>query len=148
MLSIFPALAALIAIYGLVADPATVQRQIGEIQGIIPSEAQNLIANYLKSIVSSSSSKLGIGLLVSTLIAIWGARAGTVSLMDALNLTYEEQEKRGSLHDQAVAIGMTLAAVAFAIIALLLIAAIPAAVQLLPLGHSVKILAMIIRWQC
>ena len=66
--------------------------------------------------------------------------------MDALNLTYEEQEKRGSLHDQAVAIGMTLAAVAFAIIALLLIAAIPAAVQLLPLGHSVKILAMIIRW--
>src|SRR5689334_6612220 len=54
MLSIFPAFAALIAIYGLVADPATVQRQISEIQGIIPSEAQNLIANYLKSIVSSS----------------------------------------------------------------------------------------------
>jgi membrane protein len=76
MWSIFPALAALIAIYGLVADPGTVQGQIGEIQGIIPAEAQNLIANYLKSILSSSSSDLDIGLIVRTLMALWGARLG------------------------------------------------------------------------
>jgi membrane protein len=146
MLSIFPALAALIAIYGLLADPATVQHQISEVQGLIPAEAQNLIASYLRSITGSSSSKLGIGLLVSTLIALWGARAGIVSLMEALNVTYEEQEKRGFLHYQAFAIGMTVAAIVFGIIALLLIAAIPAITELLPLGHLAKILGIVIPW--
>ena len=146
MLSIFPALAALIAIYGLLADPATVQHQISQIQGLIPAEAQNLIASYLKSLTGSSSSKLGIGLIVSTFVALWGARAGTVSLMEALNVTYEEDEKRGFLHYQAFAIGMTVAAIVFGIIALLLIAAIPAIIDLLPLGHLVKILGIAIPW--
>lgn len=146
MLSIFPAFAALIAIYGLVADPATVQRQISEIQGLIPAEVQTLIANYLRSLVSSSSSKLGIGLIISTLIALWGARAGTVTVMQALNVAYEEQEKRGFLRYQLVAIGMTLAAVAFAIAALVLIAAIPAPIKLLPLGYDITLLGIIIPW--
>src|SRR5690348_5264588 len=69
MLSIFPALAAVIAVYGLLADPATVQHEINAIQGIIPDEAQKLIETYLKSLVSTSSSKLGLGLVVSVLIA-------------------------------------------------------------------------------
>src|SRR5207249_11363271 len=49
MLSIFPALAALVALYGLIADPATVQHQIHAIQGLIPGEAQKLIESYLTS---------------------------------------------------------------------------------------------------
>lgn len=53
ILSLFLALAVLVAIYGLFADPATVQHQINTIGGLIPSEAQKLIADYLKSIASS-----------------------------------------------------------------------------------------------
>ena len=146
MLSVFPALAALGAIYGLLADPATVQRQINEIHGILPVEAQNVIATYLKTIVSSSSSKLGISLIVSVLIAFWSARARTVSLMQALNVTYEEEEKRGTIRFQVVAMGMTVAAVLFGIIALTLVAAIPAAVELLPFSRNLKILGVIAPW--
>jgi membrane protein len=93
MLSIFPALVALVAIYRLLADPATVQHQINAIHGIIPGEAQKLTATYLKSIVTSSSSKLRVGLVISGLIAIWSARASTVTVIEALNMTYEEDEK-------------------------------------------------------
>jgi membrane protein len=146
MLSVFPALAALIALYGLAADPATVQRQINDIQGIIPGEAQKLIATYLKSIVSSSSSKLGISLIASVLIAFWSARAGAVSLMQALNITYEEEEKRGTIRFQAIAILMTVTAVLFAIVALTLVAAVPAAVQFLPFSKNLKIIGVIAPW--
>src|SRR5262249_44331752 len=90
MLSIFPALAALVALYGLVADPATVQHQINAVHGLIPGEAQTILENYLKSIVSSNSSKLGISLIVSIAITLWSARAGIVSLIQALNIVYEE----------------------------------------------------------
>lgn len=148
MLAIFPALAALVAIYGLLSDsdPATVQRQISEIRGVIPGEAQNLIATYLKSVVSSGSSKLGISLIGGVLIALWSARAGTVSLIQALNITYEEPEKRGVIRFEAGALGMTVAAILFAIVALLLIAAIPAAMQLLPFGGNLKFIGYVAPW--
>jgi membrane protein len=118
MLAIFPALAVLIAIYGLLADPATVQRQISGISGVIPAEAQKLIATYLTSLVSAGSSKLGISLVVGLLVALWSARAGTVSLIQALNVTYEEPEKRGVIRFEALALAMTVAAILFAIIIL------------------------------
>jgi len=146
MLSIFPALAALVAIFGLFADPATVQHEMGAIQGLIPGEAQNLIATYLKSLVSSSSSRLGISLLVSVLIALWSARAGTVSLIQALNVTYEEPEKRGTLRFEAVALALTVAGIVFAIVALLLIAAIPAVVDFLSLSKGLKVVGVLLPW--
>ena len=146
MLSVFPALAALVAIYGLIADPGTVQQQIHAIHGLIPGEAQKVIETYLKSIVSSNSSKLGIGLIVSVLIALWSARAGTVSLIQALNITYEEPEKRGVIRFQALAIGMTVAAIASAIIALTLVAALPAAMHFLPFSAYAKIAGYVVTW--
>lgn len=146
MLSIFPALAAAIAIYGLLADPASVQREINAIHGIIPGEAQKLIETYLKSLVSTSSSKLGVGLVVSVLIALWSARSGTVTLIQALNLAYEENEKRGVVRFQVVALGMTIAAIVFAFVALTLIAVLPPAMRFLPIGENLKVIGVVIPW--
>lgn len=69
-----------------------------------------------------------------------------MTVMEALNITYEEEEKRGILKFQVVAFGMTLAAIAFAIVALVLIAAIPALVEYLPFGKFVKIAGIILPW--
>ena len=146
MLAIFPALAALVAIYGLFADPATVQHVINSIHGLIPVQAQNLIAAYLRSLLHSSPSKLGISLLISVLIALWSARAGTVTLIQALNITYEESEKRGTLTFEAIALMMTCAGILFAALALLLVAAIPAVAEFLSLTKSLRILGFILPW--
>ena len=146
MLSIFPALAAVIAIYGLLADPATVQHEINAVHGIVPGEAQKLIETYLKSLVSTSSSKLGVGLVVSVAIALWSARSGIVTLIEALNMAYEEREKRGVVRFQALAIAMTIAAIVFAFIALTLIAVLPPAMRFLPIGENLKVIGFIIPW--
>jgi membrane protein len=146
MLSLFPALAALVAIYGLIADPATVQQQIHAIHGIIPGEAQQVIETYLKSIVTSNLSKLGMGVIVGMLIALWSARAGTVSLIQALNITYEESEKRGFIRYQAVAIGLTIAAIIAVIIALTLVAAVPAVMHFLPFSNYAKTAGYAVTW--
>jgi membrane protein len=146
MLSIFPALAVLVAIYGLIADPATVQHEINTVGRLIPGEAQDLIVAYLKSLASSSSSRLGISLLISLLIALWSARAGTVTVIEALNITYGESEKRSTLKFEAVALAMTVAGILFAILALLLVAAIPATVEFLSLSKGWKIIGFILPW--
>jgi membrane protein len=146
ILSIFPALAVLIAIYGLFADPATVQHEINTIGGLIPGEAQSLIVAYLKSLASYKSSRLGISLLISLLIALWTARAGTVTVIEALNITYEEAEKRSALKFEAVALAMTVVGILFAIVALLLVAAIPATIEFLSLSKGWKIIGFILPW--
>jgi membrane protein len=146
MLAIFPALAALVAIYGLIANPATVQHEINAIHGLIPGEAQNLIATYLKSISTSSSSKLGIGLVVSVLVALWSARSGTVTLIEALNITYEEKEKRGVIRYELIALGMTAAAILFGIVALTLVAAVPATISLLSISGVWKTAGYFLPW--
>src|ERR1700730_10437051 len=73
-LAIPSAIAALIALYGLAFDPGDVQRQVQSMQGLLPGEVVNLLSDQLQSLTSRPASTLGVGLIVSVLIALWSAR--------------------------------------------------------------------------
>jgi len=60
-LAIFPALIAAVTLYGLVADPATVAQQVGDLAASLPREAQPLITDQLASAASGGGGALGIG---------------------------------------------------------------------------------------
>src|SRR5271165_7081827 len=47
----FPTLTAVVSLYGLVADPTMVERQITAMQGVLPPEAVKLIATWLQALV-------------------------------------------------------------------------------------------------
>ena len=97
LLSIFPGMSTLISIYGLVADPATIETQLNSLSGVLPQEALKLLSDQLHALVAAPRDKLGLGLLVSLLIALWSATSGTGSLMQALTVAYEDRENRGIL---------------------------------------------------
>jgi len=145
-LAIPSALTSLVSLYGLVFNPDDVQRQIHAAQGILPGETINLISDQLQNITTGSSAKLGIGFAISLFLALWSARAGTSSSIAALNIVYGEQEKRNVIWFQVIALGLTLGVVLFAVVALALIAILPAIIDLLPLGSFGKTLTAIIRW--
>ncbi len=145
-LAIPSALTALVALYGLVFDPGDVQRQVSSMQGIVPGEASKLISDQLNTVAASSRSKLGIGLAIAILVALWGARSGMSTLITALNISYMQQEKRGFIRFQATALGLTAGGIAFAVLALALIAVLPAIIGFLPLGSLGKTLAAVLRW--
>jgi membrane protein len=140
------ALTSLVSLYGLVFNPANVQRQIEGMEGVLPGESVKLISDQLQNIATGSNSKLGIGLIVSLLIALWSARSGTSSMITALNISYGEPEKRSFIRFQAVALGLTAGVVLFAVVALALVAVLPAIIDLLPFGSFGKTIAAIIRW--
>ncbi len=116
-LAIPSALAALVALYGLVFNPAAVGNQIDEMKGIIPSEAIGIVSNILTSITMSSSSKLGTAFIISMLLALWSIRSGTASLMTAVNVAYEEQEKRGFIRFNLHAMALTVSATVYTVLA-------------------------------
>lgn len=125
-LAMFPALIAAVMLYGLVRDPADVQRQIESLSDTLPADASSLVSTQLEAITSTSSGSLGIGLLVSLLLALWSASGGVGNIMSAVNIAYDEEETRGFVKRKALSLALTLAAIVFVVVAISLVAAAPA----------------------
>jgi membrane protein len=146
LLTIFPTLTAVVSLYGLVADPNMVERQITAMQGVLPPEAVKLIAAWLQALVQGPATRFGIGLIVSVLLAFWSMWSATGVLMTAVNICYGEEEKRGfvsfNLHALALGAGLAL----FGTAALALVAVLPAALAVLPLSAAWGDVLALIRW--
>ncbi|HNU70546.1 MAG TPA: YihY/virulence factor BrkB family protein [Thermodesulfobacteriota bacterium] len=146
LLAIFPALAALVSIYGLVTEPAEVQRQLGALSSFLPREALEIMNYQLSRIASQSGGALSIGLIVGILISIWSASKGMKALMTALNVVYDEEEKRGFFKLNSAALVLTFVGILFVIISLLLIAVLPALFGTLGLPDVIQRLLSLGRW--
>lgn len=145
-LALFPALISLVTLVGLVADPVQITEQVRSFTVGLPQDSQQLISDQLAVITGSSGGALTIGLLVSLLLALWSASSGTSSLMTAVNLAYDEKEKRGFLKLRGVALLLTLGGVVFLVLTLALIAVVPVVLQAVPLGPVGTVLAQVLRW--
>jgi membrane protein len=145
-LALFPGLIALITLYGLVADPATVQEQIEELSQALPPETATLIADQLREITSADSGSLGIGLIVSLLAALFSASGGVQNMMKAINLAYDEDETRGFVKLRGTALLLTLGAVVFLVVSVGLVAVTPVVLDRLPLGVVGEVFGHIARW--
>jgi len=145
-LSIFPGLIALISIYGLVASPETVARQVESLSAQLPDEAAALIGQQLQSIVDNSGGALTVSLVVSILAALWSASGGIGNLITAVNIAYDEVETRNLIKLRATSLALTLGAIAFVLVAFGLLAVLPALISALPLGVVGTVLAQIVRW--
>jgi membrane protein len=145
-LSVFPALIALISLYGLVASPETVAQQVEDISAQLPSDASKLIEDQLTSIVSNSGSALSVGLVISILAALWSASGGVGNLITAVNLAYDEVETRKFVKLKLLSLGLTLGAILFVLVTFGLVAVVPSVIEALPLGVVGTILAQVARW--
>lgn len=144
--SIPPGLGALISIYGLAFDPATVQSQVESLRYLLPGEALGIVSGQLEALVKTAPASLGLSLVISLGLALWSTRAGMATLMTALNVAYEEDEKRGFFRFVLMSLALTACALLFGVVAIALIAVLPATIDLLPLGGASKMICAVIRW--
>jgi membrane protein len=145
-LSIFPALIAMISLYGLVASPETVTRQIEALSAQLPESAADLIGAQLTEITSTNSSALTWSLVVAILAALWSASGGVGNIVTAINLAYDEVETRNFFKLKATSLVLTLGAIVFVLITFGLVAVVPIALEALPLGGVGTVLAQVLRW--
>jgi membrane protein len=145
-LAIPSAFSALAALYGLVFNPIDVQWQVMHMQGVIPDEAIGLVSAQLRSITASPHSRLGAALVLSILVALWSTRSGISSLMTSMTIAYAERERRSLLKFEIEALLLTVGATGFTVVALALVAVLPAVIDLLPLGPYGKTLTTVVRW--
>ena len=131
-LALVPLLGAMVLSYGLIADPQTVIANVRQLTSVMPTDAARLVGEQLMNVVQSSDGKKGFGLLLALALALFGARNAAGAVITALNVAYEEEEKRGFIKVNLLALGITAAAVLVALVAAIAIAALTALQALLP----------------
>lgn len=146
LLSLFPGLTALVSIYGLFADRATIQSHLADLSGFLPEGGMTIINEQLERLVSSPQQALGFGAIVGLLAALWSANQGTKAMMDALNIVYEEEEKRGFIYRTALSLGMTFGALIFVMVAMVGVIVVPIVLNFLWLGQGVETAISLARW--
>ncbi|WP_062234183.1 YihY/virulence factor BrkB family protein [Aureimonas sp. N4] len=145
LLALFPAITAFISIYGLFSDPASVRDQLQGLQGVLPGGALQIIGEQLQRITSQESAKLGFGMIFGLGVALWSANAGMKTLFDAMNIVYEEEEKRGFIKLTLITLGFTLGTIVALIVALMGVVVLPIVLEFLHLG-SLETVLLVLRW--
>jgi membrane protein len=145
ILAIFPAIAALVSIYGLVADPSTIDQHVNALRGVLPDGAIDIIGGQVQRLASKGGGTLGLTLLASVVLSLWSANGGVKSVFDALNIAYEETEKRSFVGLTLQSLLFTGGALLFVILAFTGIVVVPVALQFLGVDDKAWYVALL-RW--
>lgn len=112
LLAIFPAIAALVALYGLFANPETISGHIQALSGFLPGGAVSVVSDQVNRLVAKGGANLGLASAIGLLVSLWSANAGMKAIFDALNVVYQEEEKRGFFKLNAISLLFTIVGIA------------------------------------
>ncbi|MEM1267251.1 MAG: YihY/virulence factor BrkB family protein [Pseudomonadota bacterium] len=146
MLAIFPAFAAAIAIWGLVADPIFLERQLSELAPIMPDAAFSVLDDQMAALIAANESTLGWTFALSLTGALWTARAGVAALIGGLNAVTGSAGGSGALRRIGRGIVLTTTLIIMALTGLLTVLILPGILAFLPLGPLAALLASVARW--
>ncbi len=146
LLAIFPAIASLISLYGLVSDPASIGQNLAAMSGVVPEGGMQIINEQIHALTTAPHKALGFGFAFGLLVSLWSANAGVKSLFDALNAVYEVKETRSFLHRTWLSLAFTLGGLLFIILALAAVLVVPAVLNYVGLGIAAHALLNFGRW--
>ncbi len=146
LLALFPGLAAFVSIYGVVADPVTIADHIAFLGGFLPSGGVELIESQLESLTSQDPASLSFGFLFGLALALYSANNGIKTLFEAMNIAYDETEKRSFIKLNLISLLFTLGAIIIAILFIVAVGVVPAVLAFVGLGGVTEVLISLLRW--
>ena len=146
LLAIFPAIATLVSLYGLIADPASVGDQLNALQGVVPGGGLDIITQQVKALTANPKQALGFAFATGLLASLWSSNQGIKGLFDALNVVYHEKEKRGIVKRTLITLAFTFGGILFVILAMGAIVVVPIVFHTLGLGDWASELLAAVRW--
>ncbi|WP_302140789.1 YihY/virulence factor BrkB family protein [Halomonas alkalicola] len=146
LLSVFPAIAAVISLWALAFDPQDMARQISELARYLPPEAAGLVEHQAREIGDNTPTGLSLTAFGSLAVALFAASKGVRGLIIALNLVYGEEERRGLLGRQLVVAALTLGLIALTLVTLVVVALFPLASDQLGLAGTPALVVGLARW--
>lgn len=145
-LAVFPAIMALISIYGLAMDPQQIEGQIEQLGSMLPEQAYELLQQQIEQFTSTSEQSLGWGTALGILFSLWSANKGIKSLFVGVDIAYETENTRGLIRQNALTLLFTLGAILLVILSITFIVVFPAVVHMLGLPSNIEDLITWLRW--
>ena len=146
LLALFPAITALMALAGRVFEPAQVTSQIATVSAVVPSAAADIIIDQATAVAGSQDRGLGLAALFGLGLALWSSSRGVGSLMEGLNVVYDEEEDRGLVKLTLTRLGLTLFLIAGAVLGLGATIVLPSILWFIALGPVAEFLIGLARW--
>ena len=146
LLALFPGIAALVSIYGLFADRAMIGEHLSLLSGVVPGGGMELISEQVNRLGEQPQTSLGFGAVAGIAIGLWSANQATKAIFDALNVVYEEEEKRSFIRFTLVTLLFTLGGIVFAILAVAAVVVLPVVLGLVGLGQAAEWVLSLARW--
>lgn len=146
LLALFPAITALIAISGLLVEPSAVVDQLQRLSGVVPEEVITIVTKQATAVAGSREGGLGLAAVIGILVAIYSASKGMASLMEGINVAYDETEERGFFMLKLVTLGLTMFLMAGLVVAMLAMLGLPAILAFLNLGSMLSMLITLAMW--
>ena len=146
IVALFPGIAAVVSIYGQLANPESIYGHLGTLAGVAPGGGIDVIKDQLTRLTQQSGTALSLRFAVSLVIALWFSNSGMTGLFDALNAVYEEKEQRNLIKYYAMTLTFTVGAIVLVLISIAIIVAIPVVLKFIPNPGVTAILVDIARW--
>ena len=147
LLALFPAIAAVVSLYGLFTDATTITNHLGLLSGFLPVGAVEVIGDQVKLLTAQGQSTLGFTFIGTLALSLWGANAATKAIFDALNIIYKEQEKRSFIQLTLRSLVFTLGGIVLVLLAIGGIVVVPVALKVIGFSDgSTASLLSLLRW--
>ncbi len=146
LLALVPGISVLVSLYGFVADPRHLSGQLQPLLDVLPAAGSAIVVEQVTRLAEKSANALSIYLLVSLSIAGWSANAGIKAMFDALNVIYDEPEKRSFIRLNLLSLATTVSAIMLLILILFTVAILPALLSLTPYQTVLEQIVWLVRW--
>jgi membrane protein len=146
LLAVFPGIAAIVSMYGLFADVSRIGEHLSVLTGLLPGGVLDLIADQITLISRKGNQTLGMAFVAGLLISLASANSGVAALFDALNVVYDEREKRSLMRLYATTFLFTLAGIFIVIVAITGVVVLPVMLKFVGLSTTTEWLLAILRW--
>jgi membrane protein len=146
LLALFPALAAVVAVYGLVADPSDVARQVDSLSAVLPAGGVGIIEEQLTRLTEKGADTLSFALVAGLLFSLWSANNGIKTMFEAMNVAFDERERRGFFRLTLTSLAFTAGAVLLVAASIFVVGIVPAILRAVGLGAVTELLISVLRW--
>jgi membrane protein len=146
LLAVFPAVTALVSSYGLFANPSTIGANLQALALMLPEGSFQIVQDQIARVLDKGNTALGATFLFGLALAIWSANAGVKAVIDALNVVYEEREKRSFVRLNLVSLAFTTGGIAALLLMVSAVVAFPLALHHLGLAPESQFIVSLARW--
>ncbi len=147
MIALFPALAAIVMLWSLIADPADAGALVALGAGALPPDVQTVMSDQIARVIAAGSEQgFGWALLLTLALSIWSARAGVAALMRGLNAVHNTQPRASWFGETLASLTLTVVLSGLALVQIAAMVVTPIVLAIIPLGTGAEIAVEVVRW--